>query len=98
MTAAEPAASQCLAVPKGSVYVGFREGGERAKPSGRGHSQTLKKLLQEYGLEPWLRDSVPLVYAGDTLIAVGDLWVCDGWQPEAGQSAMVLRWTLSVAE
>lgn len=47
----------------------------RAHPAGRGHSQSLKKLLQEYGLEPWLRDRVPLVLQGDRLVAVADLWV-----------------------
>lgn len=53
-----------------------REGGERCRPLGRDRSQTLKKLLQEYQLEPWLRDRVPLVYRNDELVAVGDLFVC----------------------
>ncbi|MCV6627973.1 MAG: tRNA lysidine(34) synthetase TilS, partial [Cellvibrionaceae bacterium] len=30
-------------------------GGLRAHPQGRGHSQSLKKLLQEYRIPPWLR-------------------------------------------
>lgn len=47
----------------------------RAHPSGRAHSQALKKLLQEYGLEPWLRDLVPLFLLEGKLIAVGDLWI-----------------------
>lgn len=57
--------------------VGFRREGIRCKPSERGHSQTLKKLFQEYQLEPWLRERIPLVYCGDVLVAVGDLFVCD---------------------
>lgn len=60
-----------------SLQVRFRQGGERCKPLGRNHSQTLKKLLQDYCLEPWLRYRVPLVYLDDTLIAVGDLFVCE---------------------
>jgi len=67
----------------------LREGGERCRPHKRAHSQTLKKLLQEYHLEPWLRDRIPLIYAGDQLAAVGDLWICHdfytdeapAWQP-----------------
>ncbi len=55
----------------------FRSGQERCQPKGRAHSQTLKKLLQEYRLEPWFRDMVPLIYLGDELVAVGDLFVCD---------------------
>lgn len=65
----------------------FREGGERCQPIERQHSQTLKKLLQEYRLEPWWRDQVPLVYYQRELFAVGDLFVCEagqgyrfGWQ------------------
>ncbi len=75
-----------------SYHLGYRQGGERCQPHNRQHSQTLKKLLQEYRLEPWLRDRVPLIYAGDELAAVGDLWVCRGfytdhepaWQVEWG--------------
>jgi tRNA(Ile)-lysidine synthase len=73
-----------LSAIKGSIglradrqyHVRFRQGGERCRPHSRAHSQTLKKLLQEYQLEPWLRDRVPLIYAGDQMAAVGDLWVC----------------------
>ncbi len=61
--------------PVSDYTVRFRVGGERAKPRERHHSQTLKKLLQEYGLPPWLRDRVPLIYRGETLVAVGDLFV-----------------------
>lgn len=59
-----------------NLRIGYRAGGERCKPADRMHSQTLKKLLQEYELEPWLRDKVPLVFSGDNLVAVGDLWIC----------------------
>ena len=61
--------------PVAEYSVRFRCGGERARPRERHHSQTLKKLLQEYGLPPWLRDRVPLIYHGETLVAVGDLFV-----------------------
>lgn len=59
----------------GCYSIRFRQGAERGHPSTRGHSQTLKKLLQQYRLEPWLRDRIPLLYQGDKLAAVGDLWV-----------------------
>lgn len=58
------------------LSVRWRKGGERCTPIGRAHSQTVKKLLQEYQLETWLRDRVPLVYYKDELVAVGDLWLC----------------------
>lgn len=68
----------------GEYLVTFREGGERCHPLERQNSQTLKKLLQEYRLEPWLRNCVPLVYAGDQLVAVGDLWICQGYDTPGG--------------
>ncbi len=55
--------------------VSFRTAGQRSHPSGRQHSQLLKKLLQDYGIEPWLRDRLPLVLDGERLAAVGDLWI-----------------------
>ncbi|MGH1471152.1 MAG: tRNA lysidine(34) synthetase TilS [Cellvibrionaceae bacterium] len=73
----------------------WREGGERCQPTERAHSQTLKKLLQEYGLEPWLRDRVPLIYCGGKLAAVGDLWVCRGFVAEAEELGCLIGWDLS---
>lgn len=85
---AAPSASR-MGLPSGQYQVRFRQGGERCKPAGRAHSQSLKKLLQAYNLEPWLRDSVPLIYSGDELVAVGDLWICAGWQKLGG---LQVRW------
>lgn len=65
--------------------IGFREGGERCHPLGRKHSQTLKKILQECGVAPWLRESIPLVYAGDEIAAVSNLFVCKGFIADKGE-------------
>jgi tRNA(Ile)-lysidine synthase len=77
------------------VQICWRMGGERCQPKGRAHSQTLKKLLQEYGVEPWWREHVPLVYVGDILAAVGDLWVCEGFSAQPGDPGYQLRWCFS---
>lgn len=82
----------------GPVTVRLRAGGERCRPAGRGHSQSLKKLLQEYGLEPWWRDRLPLLYCGDQLVAVADLWVCEGFAARAGEEGWLLQWDRSQAE
>ena len=68
----------------GNYAVQFRQVGERCRPYGRAHSQTLKKLFQEYQLEPWLRDYVPILYAGSEIAAVGDLFICEGFVAEKG--------------
>ncbi len=74
------------------ISVRFRSGGERCRPAGRGGSASFKKLFQESSLEPWLRDKIPLIYCGEDLIAVGDLWVCEGFQAAAGEPGQQLRW------
>ena len=53
----------------------YRQGGEEFRPHGQSHTRKLKKLLQQEAIVPWLRDRIPLLYAGDRLIAVGDLWL-----------------------
>jgi len=74
------------------LTVRFRQGGEKFHPTGRRHSQSLKKLLQEAGIPPWERDAVPLVYFDDELIAVVGLWISrdffvgeGGWVIEVGE-------------
>lgn len=64
------------------ISIRVRQGGERCRPAGRAHSQTLKRLLQDYGVAPWLRDRLPLIYSGDDLVAVADIWICEGYQAE----------------
>ncbi|WP_444909047.1 tRNA lysidine(34) synthetase TilS [Microbulbifer sp. TRSA005] len=62
--------------PQGVYEVKYRRGGERVQPLDRLRSQTLKKVLQERALEPWLRDRIPLVYLDGELVAVADLFCC----------------------
>ncbi|PUA30801.1 MAG: tRNA lysidine(34) synthetase TilS [Cellvibrio sp. 79] len=90
--AVENAASKYLRADLPDLQIRNRAGGERCKPAGRNHSQTLKKLLQEYQLEPWLRDALPLVYSEEHLVAVGDLWICDGYVAAEGDPALQLIW------
>jgi tRNA(Ile)-lysidine synthase len=60
----------------GSLRVRFGVMGLRCRPSGSAHQRPLKHLYQELGVPPWLRGHIPLLFAGDSLAAVGDLWVC----------------------
>lgn len=76
------------------VSIGFRRGGERCRPAGRGASSNLKKLFQQYHLEPWWRAEVPLVFLNDRLAAVGDLWICEGFQVSGNASGYQFTWVL----
>ena len=60
---------------KRGLSLRFRQGGEEFCPAGRKRTHKLKKLLQEDGVVPWMRQCIPLLYSRDRLVAVGDLWV-----------------------
>jgi len=40
------------------------------------HRRSLKKLLQERGVPPWMRPYIPLIFTQSDLVAVGSLWIC----------------------
>ncbi len=69
---------------KHGLRVCYRLGGEAIRPAGRGRTQKLKKLLQQEGIVPWMRERLPLLYAGDKLVAVADLWVAADCTDKAG--------------
>ncbi len=75
------------------VVVRFRSGGERCHPVERAHSQSLKRLFQEWGTPPWVRGEIPLVFYGDELAAVVDNCVCRGFAAKSGEAGWILRWT-----
>jgi len=62
----------------------IRQGGEEIQPYGQGHTRKLKKLLQEEGVVPWMRDRLPLIYSGERLVAVADLWIAADAAAEPG--------------
>jgi tRNA(Ile)-lysidine synthase len=56
------------------LQVRRREGGETLRPAPLAKTQTVQHLCQSLGVLPWMRDSLPFVFAGNELVAVGDLW------------------------
>lgn len=57
-----------------AVVVRARQGGERIHLPQRTHSHTLKHVLQDLGVPPWLRERLPLLSDGEgMLLAAGDL-------------------------
>jgi tRNA(Ile)-lysidine synthase len=65
------------------VTVRPRQGGERLRPRAGGPSRTLKSLLQNAAISLSERQNLPLLYAGEQLVAAADLWVDARWQPAA---------------
>ena len=75
------------------VEIRFRQGGERCRPAGRGVSKPLKDLLREYGVPPWERGVLPLVFAEGRLAAAPGLFVCEPFAARAGEPAWRIEWT-----
>jgi tRNA(Ile)-lysidine synthase len=75
------------------VTVRSRHGGERLRPRLGGPSRTLKSLLQNEEISLIERQNLPLLYAGDHLVAAGDLWVDARWQSgAAAPKRMTVVW------
>jgi tRNA(Ile)-lysidine synthase len=66
------------------LEVRYRVGGEEFKPAGQPHTRKLKKLLQEEGIVPWMRERLPLLYSGGELVAVADLWIATSAMSDPG--------------
>lgn len=66
------------------LRVRYRHGGEEIRPIGHDCTHKLKKLLQQEGIVPWMRERLPLLYAGENLVAVADLWIARECSHDAG--------------
>jgi len=77
------------------ISVRYRSGGETFRPAGQAHHRSLKKLFQEWGVPPWLRSGVPLLYVGEDLAAVIGYGISAKYAAAAGEQAYVLNWQYS---
>ena len=77
-----------------TLDVRFRQGGEKVAIPGR-VTRTLKNLLREQGVPPWLRGRVPLVYAAGQLVAVGDLQLGKASAGNCGENCAKILWLRS---
>jgi len=66
------------------LQIRYRHGGEEIRPTGHDCTHKLKKLLQQEGIVPWMRERLPLLYSGDDLVAVADLWIAKDCSDDAG--------------
>ncbi|EXJ13767.1 tRNA lysidine(34) synthetase TilS [Imhoffiella purpurea] len=73
------------------LRVGFGRSTLTCRSSAGRPSRALKKLFQDAGIPGWLRAYVPLVFEGETLIAIAGVCAC---APDEGASAGAeIRWT-----
>ncbi len=74
------------------ITVRFRAGGERIRPQGQAHERQLRTLFQEAGVVPWMRSRVPLLFVGERLAAVADLWVASEFAAAGGEDGLRVVW------
>lgn len=74
-----------------SFDIRFRQGGEYCRLLGR-PSKSLKKLLQEAHIEPWLRDRIPLIYQGNELVCIPGIGVAETSAAAPDEPGIELQW------
>ena len=74
------------------VTIRLRRGAECICIDDKRPTRTLKNLLQELGLPPWQRERLPLLFCGESLIAIPGVGVDYAYQAEREEEACLLRW------
>ncbi len=72
-------------------FRGEVEGGAGGESADLPH-HGLKKLLQEAHVLPWWRGRLPLLFAGDHLLAVGDLWIAREFAATSSTPGIRVEW------
>lgn len=80
---------------RNNIRVGFRQGGEQCRPVGRGHRHSLKKLMQEWGVPPWLRERVPLIFVENEIAQVVGYCLCEPFQADSDEKGVFISQTAS---
>ncbi|NQZ79463.1 MAG: tRNA lysidine(34) synthetase TilS [Colwellia sp.] len=75
------------------VMIKFSHRNPKCLPDYRQHSRSLKKVLQELSIAPWLRQRLPFLYYDEQLVGVIGHFICKPFIPEKGEPALNIRWT-----
>ena len=97
----EPVIGHGLSLEKlhqATVTVRLRHGAERIRLDDKRPTRTLKNLLQEQCIPPWQRDRLPLLFCGETLVAIPGIGVECAYQAAQEEAGVVLRWSATSIE
>ena len=82
-------------IENATLRIKFREGSERFKPHlGRPH-RSLKVMLQNVDMPPWLRNQLPLIFINETLVIIPNVGVDAGLQASSDEMGLVVNWFCS---
>jgi tRNA(Ile)-lysidine synthase len=76
----------------GQVVVALRKGGEKLGPVALRPARTLKNLLREAGVPPWLRARLPLVYVDGRLAWAAEIGADAAFQAGPDEAGWLISW------
>ncbi len=78
-------------VQAAGLEIRLRSGGEVIRLPRQQHHKEVKHLLQEAGIPPWERETLPFIYIDNKLAQVGDRWTSADFQPDHHHEGLVVR-------
>jgi tRNA(Ile)-lysidine synthase len=75
-----------------NVTIRYRLGGEGLQLKGRAGTHELKKLFQEVGIPPWIRERTPLIFIGSHLAAVAGFWIAAEFSAKPDERQLSIEW------
>jgi tRNA(Ile)-lysidine synthase len=85
-------ANVSLTAITGKLRVGWRTGGETVRLATNRPHHELRSLMQEWGIVPWMRGRIPLLFVADALLGVGDLWIAAEFRAPREEPGILLEW------
>ncbi len=74
----------------------LRRGGESLRPYKNSPTRTLKNLLQEHRVLPWLRDRLPLLYCGEELVCVPGVAMDASFCSNTDEAGLLIHYAMPV--
>ena len=76
----------------GTLTIRTRQGGERMRLDAKRPRRTLKNLLQEAGVRPWLRDRMPLLFRDGELVWAPGIGVAWNFRAHGSEPSLLFSW------
>ena len=83
---------------KAEIEIRYRQGGELCCPAGRKGRRSLKKMMQESAVPPWLRERTPLIYLDGVLAAVAGVSICEPFAVPKDQQGLIIEWSKEIGK
>lgn len=72
------------------VTIRLRSGGEKLRPFSNATTRSLKNLLQEHKVPPWLRERMPLIFCGNDLVCAVGVAIAANYQAETEEIGLLV--------